>query len=69
MRWLPALLLITISSSAAAQSALPALSVAPGPGGSQTYTLTIQTLLFLTSLTFLPAVLLLMTQMKSLLGQ
>jgi len=61
MRWLPALLLITISSSAAAQSALPALSVAPGPGGSQTYTLTIQTLLFLTSLTFLPAVLLMMT--------
>ena len=61
MRWLPSLLLITISSSAAAQSALPALSVAPGPGGSQTYTLTIQTLLFLTSLTFLPAVLLMMT--------
>jgi flagellar biosynthetic protein FliP len=61
MRWLPALILIAVSSSAAAQSALPALNVAPGPGGSQTYSLTIQTLLFLTSLTFLPAVLLMMT--------
>ena len=61
MRWLPLLLLLTVSSSAAAQSALPAVTVTPGPGGSQTYTLTIQTLLFLTSLTFLPAVLLMMT--------
>ncbi len=61
MRWLPFLLLLTLSSSAAAQSALPAVTVTPGPGGSQTYTLTIQTLLFLTSLTFLPAVLLMMT--------
>jgi flagellar biosynthetic protein FliP len=61
VRWLPFLLLLTLSSSAAAQSALPAVTVTPGPGGSQTYTLTIQTLLFLTSLTFLPAVLLMMT--------
>jgi flagellar biosynthesis protein FliP len=61
MRWLPVLMLIALSSSAAAQPALPAVGVAPGPGGSQTYTLTVQTLLFLTSLTFLPAVLLMMT--------
>jgi flagellar biosynthesis protein FliP len=61
MRWLPTLILIALSSSAAGQSALPAVSVTPGPGGSQTYTLTIQTLLFLTSLTFLPAVVLMMT--------
>jgi flagellar biosynthesis protein FliP len=61
MRWLPFLLLLTVSSGAAAQSALPAVTVTPGLGGSQTYTLTIQTLLFLTSLTFLPAVLLMMT--------
>ena len=40
---------------------MPALSSAPGPGGSQTYTLSIQTLLTLTSLTFLPAALLMMT--------
>jgi flagellar biosynthetic protein FliP len=61
MRWLPFLLLMLLSSSAAAQSALPSVTVTPGPGGSQTYSLTIQTLLFLTSITFLPAVLLMMT--------
>jgi len=61
MRWLPLLLLMLLSSSAAAQSALPSVTVTPGPGGSQTYSLTIQTLLFLTSITFLPAVLLMMT--------
>ena len=42
-------------------SALPAFTSAPGAGGGQTYSLTIQTLLFLTSLSFLPAVLLMMT--------
>jgi flagellar biosynthetic protein FliP len=42
-------------------SALPAFTSAPGVGGGQTYSLTIQTLLFLTSLSFLPAVLLMMT--------
>ena len=36
-------------------------NVTPGPGGVQTYSLPIQTLLFLTSLGFLPAVLLMMT--------
>lgn len=40
---------------------LPALTSTPGPGGSQTYTLSIQTLLTLTALTFLPAALLMMT--------
>ena len=33
----------------------------PGPGGSQTYTLSIQTLLTITALTFIPAALLMMT--------
>ncbi len=40
---------------------LPALTSTPGPGGSQTWTLTIQTLLTLTALTFIPAALLMMT--------
>ena len=40
---------------------LPALTSTPTPGGGQTYSLSIQTLLLLTSLTFLPAVLLMMT--------
>ncbi len=42
-------------------SALPAFTTAPSAGGGQTYSLTIQTLLFLTSLSFLPAILLMMT--------
>ena len=47
---------------AIAQAApLPGLTSTPGPGGSTTWSLPIQTLLALTSLTFLPAVLLMMT--------
>ncbi|HET9114003.1 MAG TPA: flagellar type III secretion system pore protein FliP [Burkholderiales bacterium] len=42
-------------------SVLPAFTTAPAAGGGQTYSLTIQTLLFLTSLSFLPAILLMMT--------
>ena len=41
--------------------ALPGVTAAPGPGGSTTYSLPIQTLLLLSGLTFLPAMLLLMT--------
>ena len=40
---------------------LPALTSTPGAGGSQTYTLSIQTLITLTALTFIPAALLMMT--------
>ena len=61
MRWLVALLLAALSANAAGQAALPAITVTPAPGGGQTYSLTVQTLLFLTSLTLLPAVLLMMT--------
>jgi flagellar biosynthetic protein FliP len=43
------------------QADIAALTSTPGPGGSQTWSLSLQTLLLLTSLTFLPAVLLLMT--------
>jgi len=46
---------------ALAQSGLPAFTSTPAAGGGQTYTLSIQTLLLLTALTFLPAVLLMMT--------
>ncbi|MDP2828824.1 MAG: flagellar type III secretion system pore protein FliP [Sulfuricellaceae bacterium] len=45
----------------AADVGLPAVTSTPAPGGGQTYTLSIQTLLFLTALTFLPALLLMMT--------
>ncbi|WP_319240714.1 flagellar type III secretion system pore protein FliP [uncultured Propionivibrio sp.] len=56
---LAALLLPTL---ACAQSGgLPAFSSTPAAGGGQTYTLSIQTLLTLTALTFIPAALLMMT--------
>ncbi len=41
--------------------ALPAITAQPGPGGSQTYSLSMQTLLLLSMLTFLPAMMLMMT--------
>ncbi|MGC3965370.1 MAG: flagellar type III secretion system pore protein FliP [Rhodocyclaceae bacterium] len=45
----------------AAAQALPALTSVPGPGGSTTYSLSVQTLLMLTALSFIPAVMLMMT--------
>lgn len=48
-------------AASAADAGFPALTSTPSPGGGQTYSLSIQTLLFLTALTFLPAVLLMMT--------
>jgi len=46
----------------AAQAAgIPAITSTPSAGGGQTFTLSLQTLIFLSSLAFLPAVLLMMT--------
>jgi flagellar biosynthetic protein FliP len=45
----------------AQQAGLPALTSTPAPGGGQTYSLSLQTLLLMTSLSFLPAALLMMT--------
>ena len=56
---LPALLLM--GDPAFAQVNLPALTSAANPDGSQTYSLSMQTLLLLTGLSFLPAVILMMT--------
>jgi flagellar biosynthetic protein FliP len=57
-----ALVLLSLPGAAAAQVGdLPFLTSTPGPGGTQNYSLAVQTLLLLTALTFLPAVLLLMT--------
>ncbi|MFU2488453.1 flagellar type III secretion system pore protein FliP [Thauera sp. WH-1] len=55
-----ALLLITLPMLAAAQ-ALPALTTTETPGGGTTYSLTIQTLLLMTLLSFIPAMVLMMT--------
>ena len=46
---------------AAAQTGMPAVTSSPGPGGSQTYSLSLQTLILLTALSVLPAALLMMT--------
>jgi len=56
------LLGLALAAPAWAQEvALPAFTSKPAPGGGQTYTLSVQTLLMLTALSFLPSVLLLMT--------
>jgi flagellar biosynthetic protein FliP len=53
--------LAVASGAALAQAGLPAVTATPGPGGTQTYTLSIQALILITALTFLPAALLMMT--------
>ena len=56
------LLLALLPLAAWAQlGGLPALTSTPAPGGGQTWTLSVQTLLTLTALTFIPATLLMMT--------
>jgi len=60
VRALPALLLLLAPLAANAQG-LPAITGTPGPGGGTTYSLSVQTLLLLTSLSFLPAMVLMMT--------
>lgn len=55
------LLLAAAPAAFAAGAGLPAFTSTPAPGGGQSYSLSLQTLLLLTSLSFLPAVLLLMS--------
>ncbi|WP_084199683.1 flagellar type III secretion system pore protein FliP [Noviherbaspirillum autotrophicum] len=62
LRPAPIAALLCVPALAFAQQAgLPAFSSTPGPGGGQTYSLSLQTLLLLTSLSFLPAALMMMT--------
>jgi flagellar biosynthetic protein FliP len=63
---LTALLLTALPAVAAAQ-ALPGITSTTGPGGSQTWSLSVQTLVLLTSLSFLPALLLCMTSFTRIL--
>ena len=62
-RLLAFLLLLLPAGAAFAQAAggLPAVTSTPAAGGGTTYSLTIQTLLLMTALTFIPAVVLMMT--------
>lgn len=55
------LLLVSGLTMAQTSNGLPAFNSTPAPGGGTTYTLSIQTLVLLTALTFLPAVVLMMT--------
>jgi flagellar biosynthesis protein FliP len=57
----PALLLNVPVFALAQQAGLPAITSTPMAGGGQTYSLSLQTLLLLTSLSFLPAALMMMT--------
>jgi len=59
--WLGLALLLAPLAAWAQVGGLPALTSTPGPAGSQTYTLSVQTLLTLTAITFIPAALLMMT--------
>ena len=60
-RWLPLILLGLPVLAVAQQAGLPAFTSTPAPGGGQTYTLSLQTMLLLTALSALPAALLMMT--------
>jgi flagellar biosynthetic protein FliP len=56
-----ALIFLFADAAWAQNGVLPAFTSTPTPGGGQSYSLNVQTLLALTALTFLPAVLLMMT--------
>lgn len=61
--WLLAGLALVLAwpAGALAQATLPALTATPGPNGAETWSLSVQTLVMLTMLSFLPAALLMMT--------
>jgi len=60
-RWLAAAALLLAAAPALAQVTPIQITGTPAPGGGTTYSVPVQTLLFFTLLTFLPAVLLMMT--------
>lgn len=60
-RSLPVFLLLLMPMMVQAANGLPIGTVTPAGGGAQDYTLSLQTLILLTSLTFIPAAMLMMT--------
>lgn len=63
-RWAALITILLLPLAADAQQTqmvLPALTTTPTPGGGTSYSLSVQTLLFLTMLSFIPALVLLMT--------
>src|SRR5665647_13655 len=61
------LLVLMLLPTLASAQGLPGITSKQGPGGSQTWSLSVQTLVLLTSLTFLPALLLSMTSFTRIL--
>lgn len=61
LTWLLAAVALALPLWALAEPGIPAFTSTPAPGGSQNYSLPVQTLILMTSLTFLPAALLMMT--------
>ena len=61
LTWLLAAVALALPLWAMAQPGIPAFNSTPAPGGGQNYSLPVQTLILMTSLTFLPAALLMMT--------
>lgn len=59
--WLPLLLLSVSGTAFAADQGIPAFTVTPGDNGTENYSVTIQILALMTMLTFLPAILMMMT--------
>lgn len=55
------LCLILLSSSANAENGLPAFTVTTTPAGAQQYSVTLQILILMTALSFLPAIVIMMT--------
>jgi flagellar biosynthetic protein FliP len=61
LRWLGLAAGLALPAIALAEQGIPAFTSTPGAGGSTNYSVSLQTLILLTALTFLPAVLLMMT--------
>jgi flagellar biosynthetic protein FliP len=56
-----AAVLLMLAPDSFAQTGLPAFTSTPAPGGGQTYTLSLQTLILISALTFIPILLLMTT--------
>lgn len=61
IKYLIALAIFLVSPVVMADTGLPAVTVVPNPDGTQSYSITLQVLALMTALSFIPAVLIMMT--------